>query len=253
MKEQSETGRTGNKRSYFGVHPVNSKEKPETSEHRIETGVGKILTRQNDNELLYLCSGEGLRFLYLRHSKDAEGRNIVWLLFKRTPEMKPYYAAIGKWCAANNFTFSDKTHLTIKYISIPLEPHISTVCHHIALLRKDVFKFKTVYVGSQQTDLSLALSNINNPLIFGFFGLASAVGLGLLPLYEMFRVRTLAAPSFEAIDWPEVFLFVLIALGVSTVRYLNRNRVKKFTKTKTKIMFGRMILLFFIALAFFTY
>ena len=223
------------------------------SESRIRKGVGKILTRRNADEFLYLCSSEGLRFAYLRHGKNSNGRDKVWLLFKRTQEMRPYYSDIRKWCDENDLLYADKSHSNEKYISVELAPYINGICEHISSLQSRVFKFKDVFVGSKQTNLSLALSNINQPLILAFFGLSAALGVGLLPIYEIFKIRTLGLPSFQAIDWPEIFLFTLIALGIFSVRRLNKTKKDKVAKIKGKIVLGRTIILFFTALAFFTY
>ena len=259
MSEKIEIPQNDVKKPNLRLHPMKTEEKldsedtPETSESRIRKGVGKILTRRHPHEFLYLCSGEGLRFAYLRHGKNSAGRHIVWLLFKRTQEMRPYYLDIRKWCDESNLSYSDKSHSNEKYISVELESNIDGICAYIASLRHEVFKFKNVLVGSRQAELSLALSNINQPIILAFFGLSAALGLGLLPLYEMFKIRTLGRPSLQAIDWPEIFLFTLIALGVFSVRYLNKTEKNKVSKTKGKMILGRTIILFFIALAFFTY
>ena len=77
--------------------------------------------------------------------------------------------------------------------------------------------------------------------------------MGLLPLYEMFRLPYFGKASINALDWPEIFLIILISIGGFSVRYINRKKDNKLSKNVLKIYLVRAALLLIISLTFFTY
>ena len=223
------------------------------SERNVRKGVALILTRKHEDEVLIVRSDEGLKLMHLRYEIDAETHHKTWLMFKRAPELRPYYAAIKSWCEANNLSWADKVHKSDKYMSIALDPVIDEITGKILSVNKDVFKVKSLDVGSNNTNLSLAISDLNHPFLLAFFGLPLAISIGLLPFYEAFRLPYVGVPSFQAIDWPETFLVVFISVGIFYIRYLNRKKQNRNSMSKMKIYLLRTALFLIICLTFFTY
>jgi len=224
-----------------------------TSEDRIRKGIELILTRKKEDEILFLHSGEGLKLFHLRYAPSQERTHIIWLMFKRTPEIKPYYPAIKTWCASKGLSWKDKTHHDERYISIALDTDIDETTEIINSANEAIFKVKTIYAGSKSTDLSFAIKDLRHPYLFAFFGLTFVVSIGLLPLYELFRLPFLGKPSLRALDWPELFLLAGLLICICSIRYLKGKRKGEKTHTKKKEIFARLALALVVACAFFTY
>ena len=95
----------------------------------LDQAVEILIDRQKQGDHLFLYSPNGLRFLHLRFSEypNDTGPHIK-LMFKRSPEMKPYYPKIRAWFEGNALEWKDVTVDGDRYMAslFPLQSALIT-------------------------------------------------------------------------------------------------------------------------------
>lgn len=236
------------KSSGIAIYPAEVPDEDDSPEDQIRRGIRILLTRKRIEDILHIHSGEGLKIMHFRYDNVTHR---IQMMFKRAPEIRPYYTAIKTWCETHNFSWKDKTHSGEKYLTIALRPNLDVIIKAIHSANEDIFKVKQLHVGASSPHLSLALNDMSHPFLFVFFGLGLLVSVVLLPLYEIFRLPYIEQPSFGALDWPELFLILLLIAGIISIRSLGRSQSNSNSRLKVYLIRG--VILLTIGLAFFTY
>lgn len=191
--------------------------------------------------------------MHLRYETDEETVHKICLMFKRAPELKPYYKSIKSWCEENKLRWKGKVFNHNRYMEIHLNPYLDEITKTIFDAKQTIFKVKAITVGANSIDIDLALQGKSRLLLRAFMGLAVMVTLGLFPIYELFRLPYLGKPSLNAIDWPELFLVLLFVMGFFPSRQLNQNTTRKKHYKRKTLLIARVAFLLVVASAFFTY
>lgn len=228
-------------------------EDAEASVRLIRKAIALLLTRKKPEETIYISSPEGLRLMHLRYEIDEKTVHKVCLMFKRSPELKPYYKAIKSWCEDNKFQWKAKVFNHNRYMEIPLNPYLDEITKTIFDAKQTIFNVKKISVGTSSPDLSLSIQGLQHPYLIVFFGIGGAASVALLPIYEIFRLPYFGAPSLNALDWPEIFLMSWLAIGLVTIRRLNRDKTRKKPKKPKTFILVWTALSLIAGLTFFTH
>ncbi len=241
--------------SITSINPENEVPELDEETERLRKGIALLIARKQPFERLIIHSEEGLKLMHLKYEGEDKYAHNVSLMFKRSPELKPYYASIREWATNNNLEWRDKTRNKERYLSVEVGPYVNGIEQYVRSANDTIFKSKSLRVSSNDTNLSLALSGIHHPYLLMIFGFMMLVGVFCLPLYEIFRLPYLGKPSFLAIDWPEGFLISSALIGGFALRYFIKKGKKKEKEkqSKLKLYLARTVLLMIVALAFFTY
>ena len=90
----------------------------------IEQAVEILIDRKEHGDHISCHSPDGLRFVHLRYYQaHPESDEHIKFMFKRCPEMKPYYAKIRAWFANNDLEWKEITIDSTRYMAtiLPLK------------------------------------------------------------------------------------------------------------------------------------
>jgi len=223
-----------------------------TSVKNVRKAIALLLTRKEPDEVIYIRSPEGLKLMHFRYEIDDTTVHKICLMFKRSPELKPYYAAIKSWCEENELQCKRKVFNKERYLEVSLRPYLDDITNTVFDAKQTIFKVKTISVGTHSTKLGFALQDLNHPYLFAFFGIGAGVSVALLPIYELFRLPYLRPPALNALDWPEIFLMSWFIIGILFIKRLNQKTSNGTPKKRKSSIFARTTLLLIAALTFFT-
>lgn len=224
----------------------------DNDDSEIHRALRTLIDRNKPGERLVLRSENGLPLLYLGTDK-RDRPNSFRLMFKRCPEIKPYYPKIRQWLKEQDLEWTDKTFGKTRYLSVSLNPELFIIKRLVLDIEEKVFEFSATSAKSVVPDrLSLALSGYRFIVGQYYAGAGAFISIACLPIYELYRIPYLGAPSWEAVDWTEIFL---VGLGLSSfvVFRIVRDKLRERAPTSRAIWLSRFAMLGVILLTAFTY
>ena len=133
-----DTENTQTQPNALGLHPL-ADENAESSKDPVRKAIALLLTRKNQDEIIYFRSPEGLKLMYLRYEMVEKTNPKVCFMFKRSPELKPYYKAIREWCEDSAFQWKEKTLNGDRFMEIALTPYLDEVSKIILEIKQSIF------------------------------------------------------------------------------------------------------------------
>ena len=193
------------------VQTTETEDKKDPNRLIIDQAVEIIIDRQKQDDHLVFSSPNGLRFLHLRFSEypTTTGAHIT-LMFKRSPEMKPYYPKIRAWFDDNDLEWKDRIINGDRYMATLLPLQSALITDYANSVQKDLFGFEDYKVGSMgSSELSMKLMGYSNPVLFMLSVITFLASMGYFIVYQFTKIFDIGPPSMQALDRTEILLFVL--------------------------------------------
>ena len=228
----------------------------------IDQAVEILIDRQKQGDHLFLYSPNGLRFLHLRFSEypNDTGAHIK-LMFKRSPEMKPYYPKIRAWFADNDLEWKDVTVDDVRYMAALLPLETSPIVDYVKSVQQNIFGFKDYGINAINSDLSNTLIGFGkNGVLFILAAFTAIIAMVSFFIFQATRVFDLGPPSLNALDKTEIILFNLFFLSMfyiskagAKLRKLNKSTPNSKAQGQKRIWLKRSLVIAAISTMFFTY
>jgi len=227
----------------------------------IDQAVEILIDRQKQDDHLFFHSPNGLRFLHLRFSQypNATGPHIK-LMFKRSPEMKPYYPKIRAWFDDNDLEWKDRIINGDRYMATLLPLQSALITDYANSVQKNLFGFEDYQIGSiGSSDLSMKLMGFSNPVLFMLSVVTILASMGCFIVYQFTKIFDIGPPSMQALHKTEILLFILFSVSflslqrtVTQLRQQKKSTVRK-RSNRAKVWLNRLLLIIAISTMFFTY
>jgi len=253
MGEPTETTNADDERPDLGLHPLASEKKPEASEDPIRKAIAIIIDRATPRDHLAFLTPELFRTIHLAFP-DYEKTQKISLMIKRSPEMKIFYPKIRKWFASQELEWRDSSVNKDRYMRVDIGFDEDEIHRLIQSAHDDIFGVQaTRATAIDSLHLSYDLMGLRHPVLMLISGFALIASLVFLPMYEVYKLNTLSAPSIYAIDWLELFLILNFFLCIAALRYCDIDKKRKNSMKRWKRNLGRVAVLGVIGMTFFTF
>ena len=220
-----------------------------------------LIDRKKQGDHLYCYSPDGLKFLHLRYSElPIEKGSHIKFMFKRSPEMKPYYPKIRAWFADNDLEWKDVTVDDVRYMAALLPLQSALITDYANSVQKNLFGFEDYQIGSiGSSNLSMELMGFSNPLVFMLSIVTLAASMGCFIVYQFTKIFDIGPPSMQALHKTEILLFILFSVSflslqrtATQLRQQKKSTVRK-RSNRAKVWLNRLLLIIAISTMFFTY
>ena len=184
-----------------------------------------LLERRRHGDQIYLNSPAGLRFLHLRFEQANGEGGQFFLMFKRCPEIKPFYPKIRDWFAGHSLDWKDKTVDGKRYMAAELSLNAADAETLIQSAKTDIFGVVIANISSADAGLSMKIMGFKHPYICMGGMFISLVCMAMYLFYQVFNFKTISMPSLSGMKSEE---WLLVGAILICIRAFEITKPKSF-------------------------